>query len=282
MHAAARVFAIPELMGLILDPYLEDIEIFYLRNISRGSRRFYADYKLWKLRTRHKDVYSGHTVKPRLPQAEDDDPKKVEWVYTSGPEAGNKVTEQKNSRRTRLHASTMCHPALSQASQPPAQNASSSSSTDPMPVTPSASQPAPSTAPVLPSFAAGSSQSSTSATQLPPTGLHQFSHRQEARSRWSSISDQVQNVSLNWLLMEKFPKFKYYPLSNMLGLEEVVPMGDFFTNPDASYRPLLLTNPPISEVPVIDWQSRIFDIENSKGVTMGDIVDALQRGEHRT
>ena len=85
----------------------------------------------------------------------------------------------------------MCHPALSQASQPPAQNASSSSSTDPMPVTPSASQPAPSTAPVLPSFAAGSSQSSTSATQLPPTGLHQFSHRQEARSRWSSISDQT-------------------------------------------------------------------------------------------
>ena len=82
-------------------------------------------------------------------------------------------------------------------------------------------------------------------------------------------------ISMNWLLEEKFPKFKYYPLSNMLGLEGVIPMGELFTNCDASFRPLLLMSPPLSEVTVMDQQSRMFEVKNAKGVTMGDIVDAL-------
>jgi hypothetical protein len=68
----------------------------------------------------------------------------------------------------------------------------------------------------------------------------------------------MQSVTLNWLLEAKFPKWRYYPITNMLGLEEVVPMSGFFTNPDASYRPLLLMTPPLSEVTVMDWQSNIF------------------------
>ena len=61
----------------------------------------------------------------------------------------------------------------------------------------------------------------------------------------------------------------------MLGLEGVIPMGELFTNCDASFRPLLLMSPPLSEVTVMDQQSRMFEVKNAKGVTMGDIVDAL-------
>jgi hypothetical protein len=85
----------------------------------------------------------------------------------------------------------------------------------------------------------------------------------------------MQSITLNWLLEAKFPKWKYYPISNMLGLEEVVPMDGFFTNSDASYRALLLMTPPLSEVTVMDLQSNMFEVKNPKGVTMGDVVDAL-------
>jgi hypothetical protein len=84
---------------------------------------------------------------------------------------------------------------------------------------------------------------------------------------------QMQNVKLNWLLTQRFPKFSYYPSSNMLGFEEEIPMGDYFTNSDASYRPLLLTSPPLSEVTVMDPRGKVYEAANSKGVTMGDIVD---------
>jgi hypothetical protein len=85
----------------------------------------------------------------------------------------------------------------------------------------------------------------------------------------------MQNVKLNWLLLSRFPKFSYYPLSNMLGLEVQISVAEYFINPDASYRPLLLTNPPLSELTVIDYKGKVYDVANSKGVTMGDIVDAL-------
>jgi hypothetical protein len=87
----------------------------------------------------------------------------------------------------------------------------------------------------------------------------------------------MNKVASNWVLEAKFPKFKYYPISNMLGLEEEVPMGGFFTNPDASYRPLLLTYPPLSEVTVMDWRAKIYEVSNKEGVTMGDVVDALMK-----
>jgi hypothetical protein len=89
----------------------------------------------------------------------------------------------------------------------------------------------------------------------------------------------MQGVIVNWVLEAKFPRWKYYPISNMLGLEQEVPMDEFFVTTDALYRPLFLMYPPLSEVMVMDWRSRMFEVSNKSGVTMGDVVDALMKGE---
>lgn len=80
---------------------------------------------------------------------------------------------------------------------------------------------------------------------------------------------------INWLIKEKFPKCSYYASVNLLGLEEEVPMGAYFTNPDASYRPLLLFWPPIAKLRVHDHSSKQFMVHNPEGITVGDVVDAL-------
>jgi hypothetical protein len=145
-----------------------------------------------------------------LAETDDDDPKKVKWVYTSGPSASEPVPSIQGEEQT--------------------------------------------SAPVVRYFG----QSAVNST--PP---------------YTSRTTQMQNVKLNWLLQEKFPKWSYYPISNMLGFEEDIPIADYFTNKDASYRLLMLTDPPLSEVTVMDQNGGFYEVANAKGVTMGDVVDTI-------
>lgn len=81
--------------------------------------------------------------------------------------------------------------------------------------------------------------------------------------------------ALNPYLELYFPKWSYYPNGNLIGLEVPLPMGSIFGAREASWRRMLLMQPPLDHVKIMDWNGRSCDTKNERGVTMGDVVDAL-------
>lgn len=83
---------------------------------------------------------------------------------------------------------------------------------------------------------------------------------------------------LSPLLKKHFPKWSYYALNNMIGLERRLPYCDIWRRPEASWRAQLLMQPPLAFVNVIDWDGKEYKVSNEKGITMGDIMDAVYNG----
>jgi hypothetical protein len=84
---------------------------------------------------------------------------------------------------------------------------------------------------------------------------------------------------LNPHLQHHFPKWSYYAINNMVGLEQAIPEAEAWSNPDASWRAMLLMQPPVGDVLIVDWLGKRYKAWNERGVTMGDVYDAVDGGE---
>ncbi|KAF2430401.1 hypothetical protein EJ08DRAFT_242107 [Tothia fuscella] len=89
----------------------------------------------------------------------------------------------------------------------------------------------------------------------------------------------LQPPVLNLHLQKHFLKWSYYPINNMIGLEEAIPATEIWRNADASWRSMLLMQPPLAEVLVMDWDGKMYRARCERGVTMGVVVDAIENGE---
>lgn len=262
MNAATRMFSIPELCGLVFNNF-DDIEIFRLQNITRGVRQHLQRHRPWNCSISHREACNIlYTVKP---EADEDDPKKAIWKYTSGLQIGERLPKMKKDK--------FGHRGPRVVSRLPTVYQSSSATTT-QAGTFHQSNPAP---PIATSNASTSANiGSTHPGKLRLAALrHHFPKADQWDPAPSPCPTQKQAVTLNWLLEAKMPRWSYYPHCNMMLFEEKVPMEAFFTNSYASYRPLLLMTPPLSEVKVVDCNGSSIDVKNDKGVTMGDVVDAL-------
>jgi len=61
----------------------------------------------------------------------------------------------------------------------------------------------------------------------------------------------------------------------MIGLEQPIPDNEIWRNQDASWRAMLLMQPPLIDIAIMDWEGHGFEAHNDRGITMGDVVDAV-------